>query len=511
MNVRSCTHKSITIPLNRTTGFWTRLSNSRSLSGNTGITDAVSGRAVFSRILGIVLLVFLPFSAFSTDWTGPLPPIASGYGSWGNHATAAAEEFEIQSSGYSNAVTVYAPDDLVEAAPTVFFAPGWALSCETYGELLRFLVSKGYVVVCDDYGEDSGVIGDQLFDAFTEAADRFPNLVDTSRFGLIGHSAGAGLLGSLGYRLAVGEAWGADGKFIFSSAPWIDFDITEAMLSNYPTDFKVISQMYEDDDGTDLRTSIDEFESLSRIPDSEKDYVILRPAEIDGYSYTAGHSVIATGGDGYGTFDAMDSYGVFRLVEALAEYAFTGSETAREVTLGDGGDLQIDMGDLPDLISTDDPRPIPGQGCSYPCDIPDNPRADHCDDYDGELPAAVLISPVKHAEVLEPSPTFSWESVPTADQYFLQLRPLLPNGEPDWTVSFGENVSATDSGCTDGGLCSHEIGSAIDAGWYVWWIKGYGNGLESVWSRRGIFREGGEIFSDGFESGETGAWSSVSP
>jgi hypothetical protein len=432
------------------------------------------------------------------EWQGPLPAITTGYGSWGTHGVSAPATFEITSSGFTNSVTLYFPGDQTEAAPGLFFAPGWDVSCEGYGELLRFMASKGYVTICDDYGENSGVIGDQLFDAFTEAADRYPALIDTSRIGLIGHSAGAGLLGSLGYRLSIGEGWGANGRFIFSSAPWIDFDITSTMLENYPTDMKLILQTYEDDLGTDLRTYIDLFESQTRIPDTEKDYLIVRPSTIEGYDYSAVHSVIGTGGDGYGVFDALDSWAVFRPIDALAVYAFTGSDEAKSVALGDGGDEQIEMGELRDLISTDDPRPIPGQDSDYPCDIPGNPRHDHCADYDLELPGAVLILPTKSILIFQPSPSFEWEPIPTATHYFLQLRPLLPGGEPDWTTSYGESMTSINAACAGSVQdCTWTIGATLPQSRYVWWIKGFSDTLESVWSRRGFFSDGGDVNLDG--------------
>ncbi len=446
-----------------------------------------------------LLLILLLFPVVShgsgvhtpAAWQGPIPPIDIGYGQWGEHGVSAAETFTFESQGHDNYLTLYFPADQTAAAPGFFFAPGWNVSCEGYGELLRFMASKGYVSVCDDYYENNAIIGDQLYESFKEAASRYPTKIDISKFGLSGHSSGAGLLTSLGYRLAVGDGWGARGKFIFSSAPWIDFDLTDAMLAAYPADMKLIMQMNEDDTGTDLRTSIDQFEANTRIPDSEKDYVILRPATIDGYDYAANHQVIATGGDGYGVYDAMDAYGIFRLIDALAAYAFTGDDRAKAIALEQNynADRQSEMGDLPDLISTDDPRPIPGLASDYPCDIADNPRRDHCDDYDGELPAAVPVWPIRQALISQAAPTFTWEPIPTATRYDLQIRPMLATGEPDWSTSYGvDDISAAAAGCDGGGNCVYALGTSLPAGDYVWWVKGYdAGGKESVWTRRNFF------------------------
>jgi hypothetical protein len=454
-------------------------------------------RYILPTIIFLLALALIPTLSYGASnhaplaYQGPIPTIDTGYGSWGVSGVSEPASFEIESHGYTNTITLYFPGDQVAAAPPIFFATGWSVSCESYGELLRFLASKGYVSVCDHPGQNDGVIGGQLYDSFKEAVSRYPTLIDVSKFGLIGHSSGAGLLPSVGYKLAVNDGWGVQGKFIFSSAPWIDFDITDEMLANYPTDMKFILQTYEDDEGTDLRTYIDQFESQSRIPDSEKDYVTLRPATIDGYNYLANHAAITTGGDGYGVYDAMDVYGIFRLIDALADYAFTGNATAKSIALEENynSDRQSEMGDLPDLISTDDPRPIPGQASSYPCDISANPRREHCDEYDNELPAAVPLSPIRRPMLGQKSPTFRWEAVPTAITYFLQVRPMLDSGEPDWDTSYREDVTATAASCDEEGQeCVYTLPSSLLNDNYVWWIKGYDvNGKESVWTRRAFF------------------------
>jgi predicted secreted protein len=458
--------------------------------------------AVYTKPL---LLILLPFilgvglaAAIPQAYQGPIPPIPEGYGKWGDHPVAPPETFQMVSNTFTNTVTLYYPSDQTTPAPTLFFAVGWGVSCEAYAEFLRFFASKGYTAVCDDYGEDVSEIGPQLNELFLEAASRYPNRIDTSQFGLAGHSSGAGLLPSIGYNLIVNHGWGGtDGQnaFIFSAAPWFDFDITDPMLANYPTGVKFILHTYEDDTSTDLRTYIDQFESLTRIPDTEKEYIILRTSSVSGYSYATNHGLIATGGDGYGVFDAMDDYGVFRLADALADYTFNGSAAGKLVALGDGIEQQIEMGELRDLVSTDDPRPIPGASYDYDCDVDYNPRRTYCDDFDNELPASVLLAPTKQIVQADDSPMFSWEPSPTATDYFLQLRPMLPNGDPDWAVSYGESVTAVSANCADGiSNCVYTINVSLPSGSYVWWILPSNATTGGVWSRRGYFQKGWQLF-----------------
>ncbi len=450
----------------------------------------------------LFILLCYPLSVSAATHTGPISPPTSGYGSWGTKAVASPIVFSFDTQGHDNSITIYHPEGIAAPAASIFFAPGWNIGCDDYREFLRFLASKGYTTVCDDYFENPGIIGGQLKASFREAANRYPTLIDTSRIGVAGHSSGAGLLPSVTYDLVRNAHWGNRGAFMFSSAPWIDFDISDAMLADFPTTIKFVLQTYEDDLETDIRTYVQQFEQLP-IPDTEKEYVTLRPAVIDGYSYEADHAVLATGDNGYGVFDALDDYGVFRIVEALADYTFTGNPEGKRVALGDGAEEQLDMGELRDLVSTDDPRPIPGITHHFPCDIPDNPRRTHCADFDEELPASVLHQPVKHLITGDTSPLFIWEPVVTAENYVLQLRPLLPDGEPDWSTSYGvTNITATQAGCenlTD--LCQLELpGDLPQAGNYVWWIRAASAQRQGVWSRRGYFStEGLTLFADGFE------------
>ncbi len=434
--------------------------------------------------------VFADAPQFSTAaHQGPIPPLNGGFGSWGSETLAPPESFQFVSQGYTNTVTIYFPDGQTSPAPTLFFSTGWNIACESYAELFRFWVSQGYVAVCDDYHEDSGAIGGQMKDSFAEAVNRYPTRIDTGKIGLMGHSSGGGLLPSVGYDFVRNKHWGGtegENLFLFSSAPWIDFDMTDAMVADYPTGIKWIMHTYEDDTETDLRTYIEPFENLP-IPDSEKDFIVLRAATVDGYDYAANHAVIATG-DSYGVFDALDDYGVFRLIDALADYTFTGNLTAKNVALGNGSDQQIEMGNLHDLISTDDPRPVPGETYAYPCDISDNPRREHCDDFDDELPASVLISPAKHAAITARQPVFHWEPSPTATDYFLQLRPMLDSENPNWDITYGENVTAAEAGCANGAHdCIFTGTTYLPLGRYVWWILPENDTKNGVWSRRGYF------------------------
>ncbi len=453
---------------------------------------------ILPLIMGTTLLTFALIS-LRQPHQGPIAPIAAGYGSWGSHDTMTST-FSMDVDGDSNTVTIYYPSDQMSPAPVLFFAVGWNMPCASYDELLYFLVSKGYTAVCDEYTTNTATIGSQLANVFTRTADLYPTRIDKNKFGLIGHSSGGGLLTSVSYTMIREYGFGGtDGEnaFLFFSAPWIDFDSTDVMLADYPSDVKMIVQTYENDCGTDYRTYIDQFESVGTIADTAKEYVILRPSSANGYDYAADHRVIATGNGGYGTFDAMDDYGVFRLIDALADYTFNGSESGRLIALGDGSDQQIEMGALNDLISTDDPRPIPGQSSDYPCDIGGNPRKDHCDDYDNELPASVLITPSKHISQDGDSFAVTWEAITTAVQYEFQLYAVNSDGTYNWGHDYGQSeVTAVAAHCENATQnCSYTVSTALPKGEYAWWIRAKTDAISGAWSRPAhFFIEAREVY-----------------
>lgn len=125
--------------------------------------------------------------------------------------------------------------------------------------------------------------------------------------------------------------------------------------------------------------AIDAFENIG-ISDSEKDFVLVKADQVAGYTYEAGHSV-ATSFDFY---DAYDSYIVFRLTEALADYTFTGNAAAKNIALGNGSAAQITLPTfngytLKPLIVTDNPSSSkPESYYQYPCSGAINPRRSYC-------------------------------------------------------------------------------------------------------------------------------------
>lgn len=318
-------------------------------------------------------------------YDGPVSRILVGYGSHGPHLVT-TETFPHPMRPGVN-VEVYHPPISLRERPVIFFCHGYkAPNSIPYQELLENLCSNGYVVVFSPFDSSPLVSNEtrykQLWSGFKAATVKFPDLIDTDRVGIVGHSFGGGASVGIGWQAFEGEKWGKDGRFIYAMAPWFSLEITQEMLENYPPGTKMIQQVFDRDTVNDHRMAIDIFENIN-IPDSEKDFITVYSDVLDRYLYHANHALPTSDGPN-GKYDAHDFYGVFRLIQALADYTFEGSRIGKNVALGNGSHAQIDMGrlgleEVRKLEVDDDPSPKHLQSFyKRPCSHPDNPRRAYC-------------------------------------------------------------------------------------------------------------------------------------
>lgn len=230
-----------------------------------------------------------------------------------------------------------------------------------------------------------------MLDGFIEAASVYSDIIDTTRIGILGHSYGAGAIPWVGKKLFTESGWGENGKFMFLNASWFIRNMDQEDLESFPDDCKLICQVNDQDRSNDHRMSIDLFCNIN-IPVEEKDFVLVKADTIaidqdSSYIYHAAHNLIGTVGHSSETrFDAQDYYAVFRLLDALAVYTFTGDLNAKHVALGSGHPDQVYMGgQLSPLLVTDSPEPAHPESFynAWPCHtnfFGINPRIEHCDD-----------------------------------------------------------------------------------------------------------------------------------
>jgi pimeloyl-ACP methyl ester carboxylesterase len=374
-------------------------------------------------ILPVFFLLFaLPVrlhTQSATQYAGPLPRITSGFGADGSFGvevqTFPSPLFQGQN------VTVYLPQGARESLPVIFFAHGFgAVLVDFYAELLRHLATRGYVVVYSPYQ----ILGDAdfsqryntLWAGFEAAIRRFPDRIDTTRVGFMGHSYGAGAIPAMAFRAYVERRWGARGRFLFPMAPWYAGQITNEQIRQIPADTKLLMQIYNDDAVNDHQMAVEMFRALPIAP-SEKNFVnVLADTVVTSsgrYIYTAGHSLCVTGSSGTSAgaveeraFDGYDVYAVFRLADALAEYTFTGSQTAKNVALGNGSAEQVFMGvvegrALRTLVVTHPPMPNPRQRATWLCSNPFNPRRTNCT---ATSIAAAYATDISRSLTISPNP-----------------------------------------------------------------------------------------------------------
>jgi uncharacterized protein (TIGR03437 family) len=276
----------------------------------------------------------------------PFQPIRSGYGANGPFAVT---EDKFPSPLFSSEnVHVFRPAGALTKVPVIFFAPGYGnYDPDEYEPLINHIVSRGYALVYAPFQIISGDITlhkkryDTIFAGFEEAVKRYGASFDLTQVGYAGHSYGGAAIPSMSLR-GLERGWGREGLFIFSMAPWYFYEVSVAQYVNFPPHAKVLAQVYERDGICDHRIAQELFARIN-LPASEKELVMLMSEERLGYSLDAGHGT-PSGADE----DAHNFYGIYRLFDALADYAFTGNSAGKRVALGGGSAEQRFMGLWPD-------------------------------------------------------------------------------------------------------------------------------------------------------------------
>jgi hypothetical protein len=268
--------------------------------------------------------------------------LASGFGAAGPHPT----HHEVLENPLwpDHALHVYTPEGLDRAVPLMILAhANGNPDPASYVGLIRHVVSRGNALVYPSHQLESHRHGERysaLWDGVRAAVDARADRFHLGRIGFVGHSYGAGALLHLAHRALVDEGWGADGAFLFSMAPWYALGL-EGRNPHDLVHLKALFLVFEDDEVTDHRIAIAQRRSLGG--EIESDYLLLHADRRGGCELPAPHSVPQSGGLG-GREDAFDERAVFRLLDALAAYAFHGDPEARRVALGRGDPAQVSMG-----------------------------------------------------------------------------------------------------------------------------------------------------------------------
>ncbi len=309
-------------------------------------------------------------------YTGPIPKPTSGYGSDGSY-TVAVQSFTNPNFPTED-IKIYYPSGITSKVPTLFYSHAFGGNDpDNISGFLNFVAKKGYAVVFVPY-QTVGVTVPQrynnLLQGFLKAARDYPNIIDTTKVGFVGHSFGGGAVFANSYYCFTNLHWGQSGRFIFSMAQWYTYNISQTELQSFPNDVKLLSIVYENDSTNDQRMANDIFNTIN-IPVAQKDYLLVKADTISGYIYIADHVV-----PNNSAFDALDYYAYYRLIDAMCDYVFNGSLAGKDVALGNGSTNQVSMpGGMHSLVQTDYPNIAhPKNIFLYPCDSSQNPRQAYC-------------------------------------------------------------------------------------------------------------------------------------
>ncbi|MBS1652347.1 MAG: T9SS type A sorting domain-containing protein [Bacteroidetes bacterium] len=318
------------------------------------------------------------FNVNGQTYTGPIPKPTSGYGADGTYTVATQSFANPNFAGHD--IVIYYPTGITSPVPTIFYSHAYGgNNPNNISGFLNFVAKKGYAVVFVPYQTTGVTIPDRysnLLNGFTKAAHDYPNIIDTTRVGFVGHSFGGGASFANAYHCFTTLNWGQSGRFIFAMAQWYSYNISQTELQSFPTDVKLLTIVYEDDVTNDQRMANDIFNTIN-IPTSEKDYLRVKSDTINGYIYTADHVV-----PNNSHFDALDYYAYYRLFDAMCDYTFNGSLAGKDVALGGGSTNQITMpSGMHNLVHSETPTFANAQNTyQFPCSSYDNPRQDHCDE-----------------------------------------------------------------------------------------------------------------------------------
>ncbi|MFP9098301.1 T9SS type A sorting domain-containing protein [Flavobacterium sp. RHBU_24] len=342
---------------------------------------------------------------------------ASGYGSNGSHPVAVETFNNVNFNGHT--INIYHPADVTTPVPTIFYSHAYAGNDpENIIGVLNFIASKGYAVVFVPYQTLATVTVPEryanLIAGFRKAAQNYPEIIDTSKAGFLGHSFGGAASFGISHELFTIDGWGQEGRFIYALAQWYAYNLTNDDLADYPDNTKVLVEVFNEDTTNDYRMAIDVFNHLG-VAAAEKDFVAVPSSTVNGYTYQAIHNMPNVSA----AFDALDYYAYYRLLDALIDYSFNGNTAGKNVALGHGSTEQVEMpGAMANLVSYANPAPQYPQGnYEFPCNNEEeNPRIDYCEATADRAEAAT------DDFVLYPNPVKDYLSISDANGTALNIK-----------------------------------------------------------------------------------------
>jgi hypothetical protein len=284
-----------------------------------------------------------------------VPALASGYGADGPYAM---DQQSVDNPAYKRKpVLLFLPQGKTGKLPVIFFSHGFGPGeWQSYADLVRHLVSRGYMVVFSSYPVLRASNDDRyasLWAGFQAAVSAYGDRMDLTHVGFAGHSFGGGATPAMAYQGLVQQGWGKQGAFLVELAPWFSYEMTTAQLQALPANALQLTESYDRDNVNDHRMGIDLYNSTHF---ASRYYLMVRSLTVNGCSLASGHDT-----PGRGPSLRLKQYAVFRPIDALADYAFTGSAAAKSALAAMG--TASDVGTYQPLQA--EAAPLPAQPESY--------------------------------------------------------------------------------------------------------------------------------------------------
>ena len=370
------------------------------------------------RFLLQLAFVLPSFLTAQFAYEGPIPPITNGYGAFGDSTFTSqffylAPDTTLECQDTIHGIITY-PNGIHSPRPVVFRFPGASnenLNDSVYfreSQFYReFVASHGYVSVTMQWNYNNSNNYGCAYQMVKEMAMLHADKIDTTRVGIHGMSAGAAMSNWLSLKKFATDGWGANGRFVWpdAGASFIGFtkdwpnDIatqTDSGLAAMPDDVLYLMTLSDWDQVPDPRTCIDMYNFMG-VPDSNKEFMIIRGDTVNNYVYWATHFTTNTYDNDSSQFsvyvtknDALDYWLGTRLLHSLMEAAWNGDTAARRICMGNGDPTQTTIagGAMRGPIVTDQPWMTmfaswnSGQGYMNSCTVPWNMRqyvtADAC-------------------------------------------------------------------------------------------------------------------------------------
>jgi acetyl esterase/lipase len=278
-------------------------------------------------------------------------PIDTGFGADGTFSIRIDTVLD-KRTGFSPAYFFRPDGDTARRWPVVILLHGYTGQDYTFFEpYISHMVSRGMAVLYPTYpklpvASSASRVAEKLAIAKTGIDilhERFGAVLDTTRVGVQGQSFGGGMVPAIGLYFFTRRNWGANGAYLYLTAPWYCNGISESELTSLPQHVKMVTMIFDEDNINDHAIAIDIHHAVA-LPAEQKNFITLFSDSIDGMVMRADHFVPYGTGYVYGQENYLDYYGVYRFGDALAAYSFYGSAEGKSIAMGDGDGRQRFMG-----------------------------------------------------------------------------------------------------------------------------------------------------------------------